>query len=219
MPDKPVPVIRDTTAELYHQAGTGPVCLKAGHKPWRLDCLAGHIRFELRNVGANYPFERSRRFPGIKPNSGHRDYSRSSCRQLRSFRGITDDFDCGASGPGAPEAPPGVAPSHVGPPQAASRFQRARRVSSAESVIMIPIRAWGATARKVARTASSAATREDGRVCCSGSLNRRAIAANISKLLRSLNKPPDRLRPRLQDGARRYRVEAEGFRLPFRPLA
>ena len=124
-----------------------------------------------------------------------------------------------ASGPGAPEAPPGVAPSHVGPPQAASRFQRARRVSSAESVIMIPIRAWGATARKVARTASSAATREDGRVCCSGSLNRRAIAANISKLLRSLNKPPDRLRPRLQDGARRYRVEAEGFRLPFRPLA
>src|SRR6516225_7725248 len=36
-----------------------------------------------------------------------------------------------ASGPGAPEAPPGVAPSHVGPPQAASRFQRARRVSSA----------------------------------------------------------------------------------------
>jgi len=104
MPDKPVPVIRDTTAELYHQAGTGPVCLKAGHKPWRLDCLAGHIRFELRNVGANYPFERSRRFPGIKPNSGHRDYSRSSCRQLRSFRGITDDFDCGESfrprGPG-----------------------------------------------------------------------------------------------------------------------
>ena len=136
------------------------------------------------------------------------------------FRGITDDFDCGeSSGPGAREAPPGVAPSHVGPPQAASRFQRARRVSSAESVIMIPIRAWGATARKVARTASSAATREDGRVCCSGSLNRRAIAANISKLLRSLNKPPDRLRPRLQDGARRYRVEAEGFRLPFRPLA
>ena len=58
---------------------TGPVCLKAGHKPWRLDCLAGHIRFELRNVGANYPFERSRRFPGIKSNSGHRDYSRLSC--------------------------------------------------------------------------------------------------------------------------------------------
>src|SRR6266567_4363066 len=34
---------------------------------------------DLRNVGKNYPFERSRRFPGIKPNSGHRDYSRLSC--------------------------------------------------------------------------------------------------------------------------------------------
>ena len=28
----------------------------------------------LRNVGANYPFERSRRFPGIRPNSRHGDY-------------------------------------------------------------------------------------------------------------------------------------------------
>ena len=84
---------------------------------------------------------------------------------------------------------------------------------------MIPIRAWGATARKVARTASSAATREDGRVCCSGSLNRRAIAANISKLLRSLNKPPDRLRPRLQDGARRHRVEAQGLHVSLGALA
>ena len=46
-----------------------------------------------------------------------------------------------------------------------------------------------ATARKVARTASSTATREDGRVCCPRPLNRRAITANISKLLRSLNKP------------------------------
>jgi hypothetical protein len=32
-----------------------------------------------RNVVANYPFERSHRFPGIKPNSGHRDYSPLSC--------------------------------------------------------------------------------------------------------------------------------------------
>ena len=39
-------------------------------------CLAGHVRFELRNVGANYPFERSHGFPGIKLKSGHRDYSR-----------------------------------------------------------------------------------------------------------------------------------------------
>ena len=42
----------------------------------RLDCLAGHVRLELRNVVAKYPFERSLRFPGIQPNSGHRDYSR-----------------------------------------------------------------------------------------------------------------------------------------------
>ena len=46
---------------------------------WRLDCLAGHVRLELRNVVANYPFERSHRFPEIQPNSGHGDYSRLSC--------------------------------------------------------------------------------------------------------------------------------------------
>ena len=34
---------------------------------------------DLRNVVANYPFERSRRFAGIGPNSGDRDYSRLSC--------------------------------------------------------------------------------------------------------------------------------------------
>src|SRR5260221_9553531 len=34
---------------------------------------------DLRNVGANYPFEKSLRFVGIQPNSGHRDYSRLSC--------------------------------------------------------------------------------------------------------------------------------------------
>jgi hypothetical protein len=43
------------------------------------DCLAGHVRFELRNVGAKYPFERSHRFAGIQPNSSYRDYSRLSC--------------------------------------------------------------------------------------------------------------------------------------------
>jgi hypothetical protein len=42
-------------------------------------CLAGHVRLELRNVGANYPFETAHRFAGIQPNSGHRDYSRLSC--------------------------------------------------------------------------------------------------------------------------------------------
>ena len=37
---------------------------------WRPDCVAGHVRFELSNVVANYPFERSRGFPGSEPNSG-----------------------------------------------------------------------------------------------------------------------------------------------------
>ena len=47
--------------------------------PQRPDCVAGHVRLELRNVVANYPFERSHRFPEIQPNSGHGDYSRLSC--------------------------------------------------------------------------------------------------------------------------------------------
>ena len=46
---------------------------------WRPDCLAGHVRFELRNVVTNYPFERSHRFAGIQPNSGQGDHSRLSC--------------------------------------------------------------------------------------------------------------------------------------------
>jgi hypothetical protein len=29
---------------------------------------------DLRNVVANYPFERSHRFAGVQPNSGYRDY-------------------------------------------------------------------------------------------------------------------------------------------------
>src|SRR5207244_105585 len=47
--------------------------------PKRPDCLAGHVRFELRNVVANYPFESSRGFPGSEPNCGHGDHSRLSC--------------------------------------------------------------------------------------------------------------------------------------------
>ena len=47
--------------------------------PQRHDCVAGHVRLELRNVVAKYPLERSLRFVGIQPNSGHRDYSRLSC--------------------------------------------------------------------------------------------------------------------------------------------
>src|SRR6516164_7956901 len=34
---------------------------------------------DLRNVVANYPFERSRGFPGSEPNFGHGDHSRLSC--------------------------------------------------------------------------------------------------------------------------------------------
>src|SRR4051794_32965029 len=34
---------------------------------------------DLRNVVANYPFERSHRFAGIQPNSGFGDCSRLSC--------------------------------------------------------------------------------------------------------------------------------------------
>jgi hypothetical protein len=45
----------------------------------RPDCVAGHVRLELRNVAANYPFERSRRFPRTLANSSPRDYSRLSC--------------------------------------------------------------------------------------------------------------------------------------------
>jgi hypothetical protein len=37
--------------------------------PQRPDCVAGHVRLELRNVVAKYPFERSHRFPVIQPNS------------------------------------------------------------------------------------------------------------------------------------------------------
>jgi len=45
----------------------------------RPDCLAGRVRFELRNVAANYPFEGPYRFARIQPRFGDRDYSRLSC--------------------------------------------------------------------------------------------------------------------------------------------
>src|SRR5256885_9578681 len=35
----------------------------------RPDCMAGHVRLELRNVAINYPFVRAHRFAGIQPNS------------------------------------------------------------------------------------------------------------------------------------------------------
>jgi hypothetical protein len=53
--------------------------LQIGHSPQRPDWLAEVVGFELRNVVAKYPFERSHRFPGIQPNSSDGDYSRLSC--------------------------------------------------------------------------------------------------------------------------------------------
>ena len=56
------------------------------------DCVAGHIGLELRNVVANYPFEKSHRFAGIPPNSGFGDYSRSSCDGGRRSSGLVPDL-------------------------------------------------------------------------------------------------------------------------------
>jgi hypothetical protein len=55
--------------------------VKTKSKTWpkETDCLAGHVGLELGNVVAKYLFERPHKFPGIQPNSGHRDYSRLSC--------------------------------------------------------------------------------------------------------------------------------------------
>ncbi len=57
----------------------GPLRRRPTDDTRRPDCLAGHVGLELRNVVAKYPFERLHRFPVIRPNSGRRDYSRSSC--------------------------------------------------------------------------------------------------------------------------------------------
>jgi hypothetical protein len=57
------------------------VVFKAGShvSAWRPDCMAGHVRLELRNVVAKYPFERSRRFPESGRILTTRDYSCLSC--------------------------------------------------------------------------------------------------------------------------------------------
>jgi hypothetical protein len=73
------PIFLSIRLMLFSASKCDPARLRSNVSWWRLDCLAGHVRFELRNVGANYPFERSHGFPGIKPNSDHRDYSRLSC--------------------------------------------------------------------------------------------------------------------------------------------
>ena len=56
--------------------------------------MAGVGGLELRNVVANYPFERSNRFPGIQPNSGRRDCSRLSCHGGRRSSGLVPGAEC-----------------------------------------------------------------------------------------------------------------------------
>jgi hypothetical protein len=70
-----------------------------GNHTAETDCVAGHVRLELRNVAANYPVERSPRFPGIKPNSGHRDYSGLSCGGRETQLGPSAEISAGFLAP------------------------------------------------------------------------------------------------------------------------
>jgi hypothetical protein len=81
--------LSSTSSRLKPHTETRSLCANAGisrhferspiQYALETDWLAEVVGLELRNVGANYPFERSHRFAGIQPNSGHRDYSRLSC--------------------------------------------------------------------------------------------------------------------------------------------
>src|SRR6476660_2438064 len=62
-----------------HACGPETARMNGINAPKRPDCVAGHVRFELGNVVANYPFESSRGFPGSEPNCGQGDHSRLSC--------------------------------------------------------------------------------------------------------------------------------------------
>jgi hypothetical protein len=85
--------------ELRFLEFSGPRIFSSLHSgAWQLvetDCVAGHVGLELKNVGKNYPFERSRRFPGDKPNRGHRDYSRFSCGGGETQLGPSDGISAG----------------------------------------------------------------------------------------------------------------------------
>src|SRR6516164_11134350 len=73
-------VLRLTTSSNFTVCWTGKSPGFSPEKRCReTDCMAGHVRLELRNVVAKYPFERSHGFQGIQPNSGYRDYSCLSC--------------------------------------------------------------------------------------------------------------------------------------------
>jgi hypothetical protein len=74
---------------------------QARNAPTETDCMPGHAGLKLRNVVANYPFERSHRSVEIQPNCRHRDHSRLSCRagstQLRLCATICALLACRAN--------------------------------------------------------------------------------------------------------------------------
>src|SRR5262249_46594361 len=93
MIERPRKLVRSGTAAIL--ACSVRVFLQTGHSPQRPDCLAGHVRFELRNVGANYSFESSRGFSRSEPNSGHGDHSRLSCSAGDTQLGAAKAGFCG----------------------------------------------------------------------------------------------------------------------------
>src|SRR5262249_61305128 len=44
--------------KLFSASKCDPARLRSNVSWWRPDCLAGHVRLELRNVVANYPYSR-----------------------------------------------------------------------------------------------------------------------------------------------------------------
>jgi hypothetical protein len=60
---------RQMSASVFHPSSGRP------------DCVAGHVRLELRNVVAKYPFEGWHRSLAIRPNLRTGDYSRPSCEK------------------------------------------------------------------------------------------------------------------------------------------
>ena len=59
------------------------------------DCVAGHVRLELRNVGANYPFVRSRKFRGQGGAAAVGVFARRQCHT--NLCGVRGNYPFGAS--------------------------------------------------------------------------------------------------------------------------
>jgi hypothetical protein len=70
---------RPTERHCPLQDGTGPRRFSASHHGGRDDCVAGVVRFELRNPSARHVFEITRHLASTRPKPASRDYSRSSC--------------------------------------------------------------------------------------------------------------------------------------------